>query len=87
MSKRNQELSWVNVNYSDLTGTLKVKHDVLTKARADFKATLEQEARKAKTLEQDETLIVNFKAWGFGMAKTARKAASKASNGSMFASL
>lgn len=87
MAKRSEELNWVNVNADALTGDLRKAWDAMHKARDAFRNAVIAQAKRSKAIGENETLIVTYKAWGFGMAKVAAKAEAKDAGKDLFASL
>lgn len=81
-----QELSWINVNASDLSGDMLKAWVTLNNARAAFKAVVIAQGRKAKAIGPNDDLIINVKPWGFGMAKAPNKVRN-ATNGNIFGEL
>jgi hypothetical protein len=60
----------------------------LKKAQAMFKDTIVANARKAKAIDDKETLAIACKPWGFAMAKAATKSAqATAKAGALFSNL
>lgn len=82
-----QELNWININASSLTGDMLKAWNEMNKAREAFKAVIKANAVKAKALNATDDLIINVKPWGFGMAKGTGKAQRTHVNGNMFAEL
>lgn len=86
MAKRNDNLNWINLNATEMTGDMKKAWDKLADARDAFKGVVEANARKVKALGEGERLLVTLKPWGCGIAKVQGKA-NTSTNGNPFAAL